>query len=176
MKFYLVFILQILFFTSCDNNFREIIDFTKIETLLRDTALSRICIRTIPSNSNYNKFIFVNHGEVFTINKGFFKTKIYGNNFSEISPERAIEEFKYYSDVLESKGIIGSCLAIDSLIMLKMDNFNINCLQVTDTLHEYKNYKYLCVTKKDIRLTFVHHEYYSDLFYIKPFYFFYSNK
>lgn len=161
---------------SCDNKDKIIQNFTEVNALLTDSTLSNICIRTIPSNKRFNKFIFIHNGEVYTINKGVFNTNIYGNDFNEISEEEALKEFHYYSNYLKSKGIVGSCISIDSLLMIRLAGFNTENLQPVDTLKLYEKYKYIYFTKKDIRISFVHQEYYSDLFYVQPFYFYYSNK
>ncbi|HLP94654.1 MAG TPA: hypothetical protein VK168_11495 [Saprospiraceae bacterium] len=166
-----------LYFTACDLRTDVAQDFSTIETLFSDTILSEICIQTVRTNRNFNKFIFIKDGEVYYVNKRLFKTSVYGNHFKEKSEQEVLENFNSYSKLLESKGIIGACISIDSTIKFKLSSFNTKTLQIVDTLNLHKNYKYLCVTKKDIRRSFIlPREYDSNLFYFKPFYFYYSNK
>jgi hypothetical protein len=168
------FVVIVIYF--CDNKQEEAINFAKIELLLKDSSLSNICISIIPSNNKYRKFIFVHHGEVYTIKKSIFQTNIYGNEFNESSPKDVLKDFNYYLNILNSKRIEGSCLSIDSTLILKVRNFDVKELHSIDTLNLHKNFQYICMTTKDIRLSFVHHEYSSDLFFRKPIYFYYSNK
>ena len=160
---------------SCEDRNDRLINFAKVELLFNDTSLNNICINKIHSNKN-NKYIFINRGEVYTIKKGLLTTDIIGSDITGVSKKRVLEDFKYYSKMLNSKGVVGSCLSIDSTLMFKTNDFDTNELQHVDTNGIYKNYQYICITTEDIRMFFVPHEYYSDLFFRKPFYFYYSNQ
>ena len=164
------------FIFSCENKNEEVINFEKIESLFCDTSLNNICIRKIPTNKNFNKFIFINRDKVYIISKGFFYIDVHGNDFNDVSKNEVLKDFKYYSTILNSKGIFGSCLSIDSTLVLETKNFDVKELQLIDTSSIYKKYQYICMTTKDIRLSFVPHEYCSELFFRKPIYFYYSEK
>lgn len=174
--FNIIYVWAIVSMGSCAYKNEPIINFAKIELLFQDTSLNNICISKITSNQNYNKFIFMNCGKVYTVIEGLFNIDIYGNDFNDASKKDILKDFKYYSKILNSKGLVGCCLSIDNTLMLKTKDFNLEELELVDTNKIYKKFKYICMTTKNIRMSFVPHEYRSDLFFRRPVYFYYSNK
>ena len=151
-------------------------NFECIAPLYSDTSILKVCLMPVPPKRNsFVRYVYVYNCVVYNIKKNALgEVMVYGNPLNDEVQKRVVINFKQDLDFLHLKGISGSCLSIEKEIKFKIEFFDTHCLDSIDKDHLYNNYEYICISKKDIRESFVPHEYYSPLFNKGNWYFYYS--
>jgi len=150
-------------------------DFENAIKMFENIRLGEICLSTLPANKHIVKYVYFNKGYVHTIISASGEIKLYGNFLDLDQNHEIIKEFNNDKKFLESIGIAGACISLDSLISFHINVFDKNELGKIDTLKLYNNYSYLYLSnKKKFLSDFVLREYNSPLFRYKNYFFYYS--
>ena len=154
---------------------KQTLDLEIIDSFYKEPAMSNICLRSNPSTRKGFNYLFFYEQHLYKIQKKWFGFTAYPSANSKQQYE-ILADFQRQKCFLESKNIYGISIPFDSIITLNLSAFKSTCLYEIDSSKTFKQYRNINMTKADITYSFVHHEYYSQLFHANDWFFYYSNE